>query len=273
MLVTPEAIARETIDAALTAAGWVVQNVSDSNLYAGKGVAVREFPLPGYGEADYLLFVDRQAVGAVEAKKEGDTLSGVEIQTAKYAEGLPATMMAPVRPLPFLYESTGVETWFTNRLDPEPRSRRVFSFHQPETFATWIADRQRLGPENATLRGRLRHLPPLVETGLWPAQIEAVRSLERSLGQDRPRSLIQMATGSGKTFTAISAIYRMIKFGEATRVLVLVDRGNLGRQTLKEFQTYVTPDDGRKFTELYNVQHLTSNRIDPVNRVCILTIQ
>ena len=93
MLVTPEAVARETIDAALSAAGWVVQNVSDSNLYAGKGVAVREFPLPGYGEADYLLFVDRQAVGAVEAKKEGDTLSGVEIQTAKYAEGLPATMM------------------------------------------------------------------------------------------------------------------------------------------------------------------------------------
>ena len=273
MAVTPEAVARQTIDAALIAAGWAVQDPLDINLYAAKGVAVREFPLPGYGEADYLLFVDRQAVGAVEAKKEGETLTGVEIQTAKYAEGLPFTMQAPMRPLPFLYESTGIETQFTNRLDPEPRSRRVFAFHHPETLAGWLADLKRLGPDRATLRGRLLHLPPLAETGLWPAQVAAVQNLEESLARNRARSLIQMATGSGKTFTAISAIYRLIKFAEATRVLFLVDRANLGRQTLKEFQTYVTPDDGRKFTELYNVQHLTSNRIDPVNRVCILTIQ
>lgn len=273
MVVAPEAIARQTIDAALIAAGWVLQDASDINLYACQGVAVREFPLPGYGEADYLLFVDRQAVGAVEAKKEGDTLTGVEIQTAKYADGVPDYFPVPARPLPFLYESTGIETQFTNQLDPEPRSRRVFSFHRPETFASWITDLQRLGPDRATLRGRILHMEPLVETGLWPAQIAAVQNLERSLAKNRTRSLIQMATGSGKTFTAISAIYRLIKFGGATRVLFLVDRANLGRQTLKEFQTYVTPDDGRKFTELYNVQHLTSNWIDPVNRVCILTIQ
>ena len=124
-----------------------------------------------------------------------------------------------------------------------------------------------------TLRGRLQSMPPLAEAGLWPAQIRAVKNLEVSLREDRPRSLIQMATGSGKTFTAISAIYRLIKFGGARRVLFLVDRGNLGRQTLKEFQSYRTPDDGRTFTELYNVQHLQSNRIDPVARVCITTIQ
>ena len=200
-------------------------------------------------------------MGAVEAKKEGETLTGVEVQTAKYADGLRDNMNAPTRPLPFLYESTGVETQFTNLLDPEPRSRRVFAFHRPETLAGWIAELQRLGPERATLRGRLQQMPALDTTGLWPAQITAVQNLERSLAQNRPRSLIQMATGSGKTFTAISAIYRLIKFGEATRVLFLVDRANLGRQTLKEFQTYVTPDDGRKFTELYNVQHLTSNQI------------
>jgi type I restriction enzyme, R subunit len=271
---TPEASARMTIDAALTAAGWVIQDVSSVNLFAARGVAVREFPLKlGHGEADYLLFLDGQAVGAVEAKKEGDTLTGVETQTAKYSAGLPEKMVAPARPLPFLYESTGIETQFTNLLDPQPRSRPVFAFHRPETLADWIDDFQRLGPERATLRGRLQHMNPLVETGLWPAQIAAVKNLECSLRQDRPRSLIQMATGSGKTFTAISAIYRLIKFGDAERVLFLVDRGNLGRQTLKEVQTYVTPDDGRKFTELYNVQHLTSNRIDPVARVCIATIQ
>jgi type I restriction enzyme R subunit len=82
-----------------------------------------------------------------------------------------------------------------------------------------------------------------------------------------------MATGAGKTYTACNAIYRLIKFAGARRVLFLVDRGNLGRQTLKEFQAFRTPDDGRIFTELYNVQHLQSSRIDPVAKVCISTIQ
>ncbi len=105
------------------------------------------------------------------------------------------------------------------------------------------------------------------------AQGEAIQNLERSFAQGRPRALIQMATGSGKTYTAVSFIYRLIKFADAKRVLFLVDRSNLGRQTKKEFQQYITPDDGRKFTELYNVQYLTSNTIDPVSMVCITTIQ
>src|SRR5207253_6045296 len=117
-----------------------------------------------------------------------------------------------------------------------------------------------------TSRAKLKKMPPLIPTGLWPAQVTAITNLEKSLAEDRPRALIQMATGSGKTFTAITAIYRLIKFAEVPRVLFLVDRANLGRQTLKEFQQYVTPDDGRKFTELYNVQHLASNRLDPVAR-------
>ena len=108
---------------------------------------------------------------------------------------------------------------------------------------------------------------------MWSAQIEAVTCLEASLAQDKPRALIQMATGSGKTFTAINAIYRLIKFGKAKRVLFLVDRANLAKQALKEFQAFETPDDGRKFTELYNVARLESNAIDPVNKVVITTIQ
>jgi type I site-specific restriction endonuclease len=97
-------------------------------------------------------------------------------------------------------------------------------------------------------------MPPIPGEGLWPAQLTAVENLEQSFAEDRPRALIQMATGSGKTFTAITSIYRLIKFAGARRVLFLVDRANLGRQALKEFQQYTTPDDGRKFTELYNVQ-------------------
>ncbi|HXG66857.1 MAG TPA: DEAD/DEAH box helicase family protein, partial [Blastocatellia bacterium] len=268
MTLSPEQQARIAIDEALTAAGWVVQDAAALNLYAGRGVAAREFPLKkGYGTADYLLFVDGKAVGVVEAKRQGETLTGVEIQAERYSVGLPEMVPAHVRPLPFLYQSTGVETRFTSRLDPLPRSRQVFHFHRPETLAQWSA-----APAN-TLRRRLQAMPPLDGSNLWPAQRKAVENLEISLAEDRPRALIQMATGSGKTFTAVTSAYRLIKFADARRVLFLVDRSNLGRQALKEFQQYTTPDDGRKFTELYNVQHLTSNQVDTVSRVVITTIQ
>ena len=274
-MLKPEEIARQVIDAALVEAGWEVQNPDRMNLYAATGVAIREFELGAeHGTADYLLFVDQQALGAVEAKKQGFTLSGVEVQSAKYGDEFPANVPAHARPLPFLYETTGIETWFTNRLDPSPRSRRVFAFHRPESLARWVKKyQQHVTGVAPPLRAGLQLMPPLVERGLWPAQVRAVQNLEVSLAQDRPRSLIQMATGSGKTFTAINSIYRLITYGGAERVLFLVDRANLGRQALKELQLFTAPDDGRKFAELYNVQLLTSNKIDPVARVVITTIQ
>ena len=277
----PEEKARVEIDRQLEAAGWVVQDTRDANLHAARGVAVREFPLAsGHGKADYLLYLDQQAIGAVEAKKVGTTLTSVEQQSAKYSTGLPATLPAVLRPLPFLYESTGVETRFTSLLDPEPRSRVLYSFHRPDVLAEWLAAdplwlpaKHALDGRPASLRLRLRNMPEVPAAGLWPPQLDAVRNLEKSLAENRPRALIQMATGSGKTFTAVTSIYRLVKHAGARRVLFLVDRANLGRQALREFQQYVTPDDGRKFTELYNVQRLTSARIDPVARVCISTIQ
>jgi type I restriction enzyme R subunit len=262
---TPEQQARENIDQLLEAAGWRVQDRNELNLGAGLGVAVREFPLTT-GIADYLLFVKRRPIGVVEAKAVGTPLSGVELQSERYSAGLPSSFTPWHTPLPFLYESTGVETFFTHARDPEPRSRRVFAFHKPRTLAEWAK-------ESHTLRARLRQMPPLMTEGLWDAQIEAVQNLERSFAQDRPRALIQMATGSGKTFTAVTFVYRLIKFARAQRVLFLVDRNNLGRQALTEFQQYVTPDDGRRFGELYNVQRLRSNVLDPVSKVCITTIQ
>jgi len=274
MALTPEELARKTIDEALHQAGWDVQDVSHVNVNAAQGVAIREFPLKaGYGTADYLLYVNGKAAGALEAKKEGTTLSGVEIQTEKYSEGVPPALPAHVRPLPFLYQSTGVETFFTNRLDPEPRSRRLFHFHRPEILAEWLQAEPQAPGKPSTFRSRLRHLPPLQSEGLWAAQRTAVQNLEISFADDRPRALIQMVMGSGKTYTAITAIYRLIKYAKAHRVLFLVDRRNLGKQALQEFQQYTTPDDGRKFTELYNVQHLTSNTVDPVAKVVITTIQ
>jgi type I restriction enzyme R subunit len=276
---TPEQRARETIDRKLGEAGWLVQRYREINLHADRGIAATEFP-GASGPADYLLYVDRKAVGVVEAKPEGFTLSGYEVQTRRYGRDLDPGVPAPIRPLPFLYESSGSETYFTSGLDPEPRSRLVFHFHRPETLAGWLAQEpvflptgHRLLGKPASLRLRLLQMPPFERTTLWPAQFEAVRNLEKSLFEDRPRALIQMATGSGKTVMAIAAIHRMLKHAEAKRVLFLVDRSNLGRQALKEFQAFVTPDDGRKFTELYNVQRLTSNKLDAVAKVCICTIQ
>ncbi|MBN8592405.1 MAG: DEAD/DEAH box helicase family protein [Anaerolineae bacterium] len=266
MFTTPEAKARQEIDRLLTAAGWIVQNRDEMYLDAGLGVAVREFQL-STGPADYLLFVAGVIVGVIEAKKASVTLSGFETQSIRYSDRLPKNLPAPRRPLPFLYQSTGEETWFTNGFDPTPRSRRVFAFHRPETLADWMAEGER------NLRWRLGQYPALLTDGLWRAQIEAIQNLERSMAEGRPRALIQMATGSGKTYTAVSYIYRMLQHGRANRVLFLVDRNNLARQTLREFENYTTPDDGRKFTAIYNVQHLTSNQIDGVSKVVITTIQ
>jgi type I restriction enzyme R subunit len=220
MTPNPEALARIKIDDQLTACGWKVQDRADINLHAGRGVAVREFLLQT-GFADYLLFVDKKAVGVIEAKQEGSTLSHVAEQAARYSVGLPENIPHVTLPLPFLYESTGVETFFRDERDPQPRSRRVFSFHRPETLADWL-DIGAYGHGGAvpvpTLRARLQQYPPLNTTGLWKAQIEAINNLETSLSTDKPRALIQMATGSGKTFTAVSFIYHMLKFGKARRV-------------------------------------------------------
>jgi type I restriction enzyme, R subunit len=267
-MTTPEARARQNIDAQLTACGWVVQQRAEMNLYAAQGVAVREFPLET-GYADYLLFVDQRAAGVVEAKAEGTPLSVVAEQAAHYSTGLPPNIPHVTLPLPFQYESTGVETLFRDNRDPQPRSRRVFAFHRPETQAEWLSQ-----PD--TLRKHLQDMPvqhPLIADHLWPAQVEAIHNLEHSFAKDHPRALIQMATGSGKTFTAVNFVYRLIKHAKAQRVLFLVDRNNLGRQTFKEFDQFVTPDDGRKFSELYNIQHLQSNVLDDVSKVHITTIQ
>jgi type I restriction enzyme R subunit len=279
----PEALARQQIDAQLVAAGWMIQDYKAVDFSAGRGIALREVPLKT-GPCDYLLLVDRHAVGVIEAKKEGTTLSAVAEQSARYASSLPDFLAAGLTDsLPFAYESTGVETFFRDTRDPAPRSRRVFSFHRPETLAAWHA-------EADTLRARLVALPtahPLIDagndgankgTGASPAgmrdcQVEAITGLEKSFAENRPRSLIHMATGAGKTYTACAFTYRLIKYAGARRVLFLVDRANLGEQARDEFARFRTPDTGRLFTELYNVQHLTSPHIDDVCRVTICTIQ
>ena len=285
---TPEQQARVRIDTLLEQAGWALQDVHSLNLSAARGVAVREFGLKaGHGTADYLLYIDQKAAGVVEAKPAGYTLTGVETQSSKYSEGLPDALPAHREPLPFLYETTGSETRFTNLIDPEPRSRGVFAFHTPDALARWVGSNSTDGQTSPAgvaepsaaysvalnLRQRLTEMPLLDAGALWPVQARAIRNLEGSLALAKPRALIQMATGSGKTFTACNLVYRLIRYAGARRVLFLVDRNNLGRQTLREFQGFTTLEENRKFTELYTAQLMQSGHIDPMSRVCISTIQ
>jgi type I restriction enzyme R subunit len=265
-ITTPEQKARKKIDRLLEQAGWIVQDRAEMNISAGLGVAIREFPLQT-GHVDYMLYAAGKAIGVVEAKPEDYTLTGVETQSSKYTTGFPGHLPRWSIPLPCAYESTGVVTQFTNALDPEPCSREVFSFHRPEELIR-LAE---LGPEQ--LRRRLQQMPELDTSKLWSKQVTAIGNLEKSLAESRPRSLIQMATGSGKTFTACNISYRLIKFAKAKRILFLVDRNNLGEQTLNEFQQFASPYNAYKFTEEFGVQHLKRNTIDPAAKVCITTIQ
>ncbi len=265
----PEAEARHNlINPALEKAGWKVQHFKTADINSFKGVAVEYFQMgKDVGEADYVLFVDGKAVGIIEAKKEGETLIGKEPQVQKYSEGFPENYQHVGLPLPFVYVSSGSETIFANMWDPKPRSREIFGFLRPETIKKWV------GEGRNTLRQRLIHYQDIENEKLWQVQKTAVENIEKSLSENKPRALIQMATGSGKTYVAVNICYDLIKRANAKRILFLVDRSNLGTQVHQEFQNFVVPKDGRKFTELYNVQHLTTNNIEDSSRVCISTIQ
>ena len=263
---TPEKKARRNIDKMLEAAGWQIQDYAERDTDAAMDVAVREYRLRANQRADYLLFIGGVAVGVIEAKPEGTTLSGALEQAQRYRASLPDDLPNRTRFF-FSYASTGIETYFRDIRDPDSRSRQVFTFHTPQALFNAFH-------QPRTLRERLKtDIPPLEKSILWDCQFEAITELEKSLTESHPRALVWMATGSGKTYVAVSSVYRLIKFANVKRVLFLVDRNNLGRQALREFQSYTTPDDGRKFTELYNVQHLSSNLIDETSSVCVTTIQ
>lgn len=261
----PEQLARDQIDTALIRCGWVVQDNNKINLKASLGVAVREYRTD-IGPADYVLFVDAQAVGIIEAKRaeEGVRLTLHEDQSEAYAK---ATLKyIGKKEIPFVYESTGELTRFTDYRDPKPRSRPVFSFHRPETFQQWLK-------QDKSLRAAILDIPVLPTDGLRDCQVRAITQLEKSFKTNQPKALIQMATGSGKTFTAITFIYRLLKFAKAKRILFLVDTKNLGEQAEQEFQAFIPNDDNRKFIELYGVTRLRSSFVPDDSQVYISTIQ
>ncbi|WP_433620941.1 DEAD/DEAH box helicase family protein [Nocardia sp. CA-120079] len=270
--------ARVLIDKQLVDSGWSVQGRKQINLFSSQGVVVREMTMAkGHGRVDYLVYVDQKVVGVIEAKPVGTTLSGVEWQSAMYAEGLPPEVRLKALTvdgrLPFVFEASGTETHFTNGYDPHPRARRLFNFPKPETLARIVRDADR-DPIRPTWRAKVQALPSLDEQPMRKAQVAAIQGIEKSLAEQRfDRSLVQMATGAGKTYTAVTESYRLLKHGGFNRVLFLVDRNNLGDQTLAEFRSYRAPDDGRRFTEIYNVDRLTGAGMLESSHVVVSTIQ
>jgi len=262
----PEQKARDEIDKQLRVCDWIVQDKKNINLNAGLGVAVRYYLTQDGKETDYTLFVEGKPVGVIEAKREeeGNKLSQHEDQAEGYAES--KLKYLNNEKLPFAYVSTGAVTKLTDFRDPKPRARTVFSFHRPETIRGWLK-------KPKSLRESLLDLNELPEAGLRECQIRAIIKLEGSFKSNKPRALIQMATGSGKTFTAITFVYRLLKYTNAKRILFLVDTKNLGEQAEQEFMSYQPNDDNRKFTELYGVHRLKSKYVPDDNHVYISTIQ
>jgi type I restriction enzyme R subunit len=261
----PEDKARSLIDLQLAASGWIIQSREDMNLGAGVGVAIREFPTDS-GPVDYALFVGRTICGVIEAKPEGMTLSGFSEQASRYIAGAPKHLVREERQVRFEYVATGTETIFRDHADPEPASRRLFSFHRPETLDLWLK-------QPLTLRGRLQAMPAVISDGLRTCQVDPVAALESSLKQNKPRALVQMATGAGKTFTACTLSYRLLAHAGFKRILFLADRANLVRQTRDEYLAYRPPGTGRSFSEIYNVQKLGAAGLDKDAEVVIATIQ
>lgn len=263
---TPEEKARQAIDAKLIAAGWVLQDLAEVNPMASLGVAVREYPT-STGPVDYALFVSGKPVGVVEAKKDdaGENITVVEGQSGRYANSKFKYINIDYR-IRFAYEATGKLTRFTDYDDVKYRSRTVFSFHRPETLKGLLAQRD-------TIRNNLKHFPGFDHTGFRDCQITAIENLDKSFADNRPKALVQMATGAGKTFTAITAAYRLLKYGKMNRILFLVDTKSLGEQAEREFLAYMPNDDNRSFSQLYGVCRLKSSYIPGDVQICISTIQ
>ena len=262
---TPEQRARQAIDRKLGQSGWVIQDMRRLNPLAALGVAVREFPT-STGPVDYALFVGGVPAGIIEAKKSeaGEHITDVEMQSGRYAHS--TFRWATNQEIRFAYEATDEITRFTDYHDLKYRSREVFSFHRPETL-------KRLLEQSDTVRNNMKHFPALDETGFRRCQVNAIKNLDESFALNKPRALVQMATGAGKTFTAITSAYRLLKYGKMNRILFLVDTRSLGEQAEREFLAYTPNDDSRSFSQLYGVCRLKSSYIPSDVQICISTIQ
>lgn len=260
---TPEERARIRIDQWFEDAGW---EVTDRDHYtpSSTAVAIREGLLEGNLEADYFLFINGKAVGVLEAKrKEVDIASShVAEQAEHYTRSVPHCYQTIANPLPLVYLSNGESVLFRNQNVDDSPYDEINRIHSPKEIVKMLG-----------IEDRFAGLPTLKKRGLRDCQYEAISELEKSFRTGQNRALMVLATGAGKTYTAVTATYRFLNYARMRRVLFLVDRNNLGKQAEGEFGTYKLTENGDPFNTIYGVERLKSSTIPKDANVVISTIQ
>lgn len=275
---TPEEEARVLIDEMLAEAGWAVVSRSEY-LNVPYAQAVTEALTKGNHEADYLLFLDGRAIGVLEAKRKENSLGGkVAEQTAGYSTGALPWYKTWINPLPFLFMSNGDKLVFRNALDPKSEFEPIKKMLTPKQLVKLARE---YGIKVDSEFAALPALPPVGPNGLRLCQHEAISALELAFKHGERRALLDIATGAGKTYTACMICYRQLTYTPVKRVLYLVDRTNLGKQTEGEFGTFRLTENGTEFNKIYSVLRLRG--FDPNDsgdmmelsaaNVCICTIQ
>jgi type I restriction enzyme R subunit len=207
--------------------------------------AVEEFPTAN-GPADYALFVDGKLLGIIEAKRISVNPQNVLEQAKRYAAGCPATIgIWNSFKVPFLYASNGTQIWFADVREDTYYARELLDFHTPRAVEEMYAK------NFIACKKWLKETPNEIER-LRPYQKEAIASVEKAFIDNKRRMMLAMATGTGKTYTAVSLIYRLIKSGYVKRALFLVDRRALAAQASQAFSSFITPGNN-KFNQEYEV--------------------
>lgn len=246
---------KRRIDARLKAMTppWQIIRHQDGLDYARlDGVAVEEFPTAS-GPADYALFVHGKLLGIIEAKKVALDPYNVLEQAKRYARGVRAGAgrWGDFR-VPFLYSSNGETVWFIDVRGERPTSRRLANFHSPDALDEMFA---------RPLRSDWFATHPVNIPKIRDYQREAIEAVEDGIMRGQRAMLVAMATGTGKTFTTVAQIYRMLESGSVRRILFLVDRRALAAQAVQAFSAFQTPH-GNKFNQEYEVYHQKFRRED-----------
>lgn len=264
MDLTPEQKARKIIDRTLQNKGWGIVNRDeyDSNMNAA---ALKEGLLSGNLEADYILFLNGEAVGVIEAKRKEVNICSPEVisQAENYTHKLLSWYKAIEKPLPLVYISNGEKWIFKNQRKPESEYEEISGIHSPKQI------KKLLGIEDF-----YAGLPFLIKDDkLRECQYNAIVNLEKSFKEGKKKALINIATGAGKTWTACLASYRMLNYTDMKRVLFLVDRRNLGEQAEGEFGKFKFTENGDPFNAIFGVERLKSSNFPKDANVYISTIQ
>ena len=257
----PEERARVKIDKQLISAGWDI--VSRDEYVPRSASAVKEALMKGNTESDYLLFVDDKAIAVVEAKREENPLGDeVEIQAENYACNPQSWygLWFPNR-IPLVYLANGKKIYFKNMLQPDSDYVELSEMHSPKKMLQIIGQVSEYGA-----------LPRLDKRGLRDCQYRAETAFEKSIKQGTKKSLAVLATGSGKTYLACLASYRLLNYTPARRILFLVDRNNLARQTESEFSTFNRTEGQQEMSSLYEIKRLKKEN-DIKADIVISTIQ